>query len=124
MSTEVVLSGIVGLIAGLVGKIIFDWVRYGRNNPKGNPNGTLHDMLAELRTIKDTVLWSKQIQDSMDPNTGQPRWYNTGLTQEVRSVKYLLKDSLKLERRNREMLLRIWARMTGSTDPGVSAEDD
>lgn len=121
MSTEIVLTGVISLASGVLAKIVFDWLKNGRGK-KNNPNGLFKEMLGELREIKDAVLWSNRIHDNMDPMTGQPRWYNTGLVQEVKGMKDVLADTLKLERKNREMLLRMWAHMTGGTDPGGTGE--
>lgn len=141
MTTELVVTAIVTFAAGLFSKIVFDWLKAGRNgrngrkkNPgnPGNPNGTsiilteingvasfLEEMVSELKEIKTIVLWSKQIQDSIDPNTGQPRWYNTGLVAEIKRMRRDLNDSLKLERKNRDLLLTLVPRARDGTDPGI-----
>lgn len=123
MNPEAIITGAISLVAGLMIKIIFDWLKYGRNGrKKNNPNGVLKDMLSELKEIKEVCHWSKDIHNNMDPNTGQPRWYVTGIANDIRGVKEGLSENLKLMRKNQEMLLRVWARLTGGTDPGFSGD--
>ena len=134
MSAELIITAVATFIAGLVTKIVFDWFKGGRKkNPGNNANpGTstilteingmyslLEEMVTELKGIKETVLWSKQIQNSIDPVTGQPRWYNTGLVTEIQGMRKSLDDSLRLERKNRELLLSVLTRARDGTDPNI-----
>lgn len=137
MTPELVITAIATFLAGLLSKIVYDWLKGGRRKNPGNHNnhknpntsvivaevGSVYDLLekaiTELSAIKEATIWLRDIHNNMDPVTGQPRWYVTPLVAEIKGMREDLDDSLKLERKNRDLLLSLVPRTRDGTDPSI-----
>jgi hypothetical protein len=68
-------------VAGVVGKIIFDWLKGGRRKRSASETATpaivqsaVEDLCVKLEDIEDDVKWLRERHDKTDEN-GLPMWY-------------------------------------------------
>ena len=109
MNSEMVLTALAGIGVGLISKIVFDWFKGNRNNKQFK---LLEKLLVEMADIKRDVVWTREIHDSLDPVTGQPRWFFPA------DIKKVLEGNHKILKKIHNLLFRLWVKTTGGTDPG------